>query len=276
MNFNHIRTLLKKADIILSGEEELSSLEKDILKEYLRKAYEMIDESSSKKSTFQNHSNAGNKTTNNGSVNYPPPPVEKKIIESDKPDSVSPQTNLSVPFEKEKRGTIEDKIKEELPKNETSTQIEKDSNTFERETSYKPYSIPEKIKEERKPDPIPQRSETVKQTVVLKDKPLPKKHQALFLTNAKKELSDILSSSPIEDLKKSFSINDRLQYIRLLFDGHLELFNKVISHLNEMQDFEEARNFLSDQIIDRYDWTAEHKFETAWEFIELVRRKVNS
>jgi hypothetical protein len=94
----------------------------------------------------------------------------------------------------------------------------------------------------------------------------------LFDQNARKELSDRLGETPIEDIKRSMGINERILTQNELFASDNFEFENAIARLQNMTDFEDAKNYLL-QLAQRYDWASKEKF--AKPFIKLVRRKFN-
>jgi hypothetical protein len=95
----------------------------------------------------------------------------------------------------------------------------------------------------------------------------------LFEYREAKELSEKLSDSPIADLKKALSLNDRMLLTRELFNGDTPTFNEALDAINNMSGFEQAKSYLVQHCIGRYDWTAKAKLEPAKNFIKLVRRR---
>lgn len=77
---------------------------------------------------------------------------------------------------------------------------------------------------------------------------------------------------PLNDLTKALSINNRILFSRDLFGGENELLSDTLQQLNSCRDMDEAMPLLT-TMVQRFDWTEEHKQEHAKEFIELVRRR---
>ena len=75
-------------------------------------------------------------------------------------------------------------------------------------------------------------------------------------------------------LKKGINIglNDRLAFIRHLFDGKTADYNRVISQLNTFSSLEESRKFISLVVKPDYKyWLGKEEFEK--KFMELVENK---
>ncbi|MBX2814346.1 MAG: hypothetical protein KTR24_00040 [Saprospiraceae bacterium] len=103
--------------------------------------------------------------------------------------------------------------------------------------------------------------------------PMPEHHKALFTWEEAGELSDQLSSSAVANLTKALSINDRLQYQRVLFDGDASALDETLDTLNRKPDFESAKIFLTRHLIDKYQWMDESRQALAHEFVKLIARR---
>lgn len=97
--------------------------------------------------------------------------------------------------------------------------------------------------------------------------------EILFEYKEAKELSEKLSDTPISDLKRAISLNDRLMIQRELFGNDNPFFETTLSTLNSASGFEAARAYLLQECIGRFDWLHKNKVETAKSFIRLVRRR---
>ncbi len=67
--------------------------------------------------------------------------------------------------------------------------------------------------------------------------------------------------------------NDRWAFVNKLFDRNQDDFNRVISQLNTMSTFVEARNFVEHVVKTDYNWSEQEEFETR--FMELIERHFN-
>jgi hypothetical protein len=82
----------------------------------------------------------------------------------------------------------------------------------------------------------------------------------------KKSLNDRLAGGVLK-----FGLNDRIGFVKDLFDGSQEDFNRVVSQLNTLGSFEEANEFIQTHIAGEYRW--EEKEETAARFMAAVEQK---
>lgn len=149
--------------------------------------------------------------------------------------------------------------------------------------------LPDSIKEYAKPAP---KTETVKVVEVEKPvapapepkvevapvAPTPKPvsnsdHDVLFEHKEAKELSERLSQAPIKDLKKALGLNDKILIINELFGGDHHTFDTSMHYLNGFASFEEAKVYMSENLADKFNWSAKSRKKRAQDFIKLVRRR---
>jgi hypothetical protein len=78
-------------------------------------------------------------------------------------------------------------------------------------------------------------------------------------------------SQPISDLKQAINLNDKLLYIKDLFNGYNLAYSEAIDILNRFSSFHEAENFLKSNYAVKNHWDA--KQATADKFYELLRRR---
>ena len=70
----------------------------------------------------------------------------------------------------------------------------------------------------------------------------------------------------------AIGLNDRIGFVKHLFDDSNEDFNRVLSQLNTFDSFEEAKNFIDDMVKPDYNnWQGEEDF--AERFMELIENK---
>jgi hypothetical protein len=100
------------------------------------------------------------------------------------------------------------------------------------------------------------------------------------------ELEDVISVDVIADLfepLKPISLNDKLQaniqidlndrivFVKNLFDGSQEDFNRVVSQLNSFKTEKEAKKFISKMVKPDYNW--EHQEALENRFITIIERR---
>ncbi|MFM8450210.1 MAG: hypothetical protein ACKOAY_08920 [Haliscomenobacter sp.] len=101
---------------------------------------------------------------------------------------------------------------------------------------------------------------------------LPQHLDRLFSFKKATELSERLGESPVADLGRAMSINDRLLYMNELFGKDRGALEESLQVLNRFDSFDSARSFLYN-LAEQYGWSAENRLEIAHAFIKLVRRR---
>ena len=88
---------------------------------------------------------------------------------------------------------------------------------------------------------------------------------SLFDTPAPKSLNDKLSTNI------QIGLNDRIAFVKNLFEGSQEDFNRVVSQLNTYTSEKEAKKFINKMVKPDYNWSSQEELETR--FMEIVERK---
>ncbi len=84
--------------------------------------------------------------------------------------------------------------------------------------------------------------------------------------NKQRSLNDALFKNNIQ-----IGLNDRIAFVKHLFDGSQEDFNRVISQLNSFKTEKEAKKFINKMVKPDYDWSSKEDFEER--LINLVERR---
>lgn len=66
-------------------------------------------------------------------------------------------------------------------------------------------------------------------------------------------------------------LNDRIAFVKHLFNGAQEDFNRVVSQLNTFKTENEAKAFIKNVVKPDYDWTSQEELERR--FLEIIERK---
>jgi hypothetical protein len=263
MNFDKAERLLDKMNRLFTSmkidQSEVSSIERDLMRNYIQQFYEEFVGGDSPASSRKR-------------VISPKPPQDSSY-QPPRPDS-SPGSSLLQ--EKPKpRPVVEEKKPEPKPVVE------------EKKSEPRPRPVVDVPKEE----PKPVKKEEIKEATEVPPQPEPPKpekrrpvtppskgdedpeYDLLFAQEQAKELADRLGESPIEDLTRAFSINDRIFNINELFGGDQDAFMDTLRHLNSLHTFEDAKDYLASEVAGKYDWTQKGKKSIAKSFIKTVRRR---
>lgn len=177
---------------------------------------------------------------------------------------------------KEEVGVVEEILEEEVKKSKKKSKKTK------------------KVKKEKVEEPIEVAVE-VKEIEVVEDlfsKPMESSSAAVSKNTLEEELKDTISLDVTTDLfenavrvatpKKSLNdvlvhknlqidLNDRIAFVKHLFEGSQEDFNRVVSQLNSFKSEKEAIKFVSKMVKLDYDWSGKEAYEER--FITLITRK---
>lgn len=82
----------------------------------------------------------------------------------------------------------------------------------------------------------------------------------------KRSLNDRLAKGSID-----IGLNDRLAFVKHLFGGAQEDFNRVLSQLNTFTSLREAEDFLDQVVKPDYDWSEKEEYEDRLR--ELIRKR---
>ena len=80
-------------------------------------------------------------------------------------------------------------------------------------------------------------------------------------------------ATKIETLRAAISINLRFSFINELFNGENMEYHAAIQHLDSLTDLEQAREYVTHNLAQRYDWT--RKEEHVAKLLKLVERKLD-
>ena len=76
---------------------------------------------------------------------------------------------------------------------------------------------------------------------------------------------------PITDLKQAITLNDKLLYVKDLFNGYSLAYSEAIEILNRFKTFDEADTFLKKNYVTKNNWDS--KPDTSARFYELLKRR---
>ncbi len=93
----------------------------------------------------------------------------------------------------------------------------------------------------------------------------------LMANRPEQNLATKFSQEPIQDLKRSISLNDKLVFVKDLFNGYSLAYQEAIDQLERLEDFQSADQYLKTHYVAEYKWA--DKVATAEKFYELLRRK---
>lgn len=265
MNIIQAQALLKKmqhlCDAIASSPSDPSRIEVDLLQDYTRRFYEILDQetTTSDSSPVSRHF-PSSKFEEVSRPSSPAPVVEKPSspITSDVPEvpQPRPQPLANSPFQAQPSPIPAETAS--LTKFEETTVVEERAGELEKS------SAPDNEKVESKPS---------SENVLTYRKSNNPDTDVLFEVQQSKDLSDKLRFSKIDDLSKSMGINERFLTINELFGGDHEGFDTSLRDLNTVPSFEAARTYIETNLVPKYNWLDTGKQKKALVFIQLVYRR---
>jgi hypothetical protein len=179
----------------------------------------------------------------------PPAPVQLEIpsaMEEPVPPSEPEAASEPEDLEALKLVVKETPEKEEAPEKET-TSLDVDAGIEPEETAM-PYD-----------EPLPQNDRTASQ----EGSTLSERAQQ---SGTAKSLNDRFAQKVLK-----FGLNDRIGFVKALFEGNQEDFNRVISQLNTLSSLHEATEFIDTYVAPEYKW--EQQEEMAERFMLAVATK---
>jgi len=100
-------------------------------------------------------------------------------------------------------------------------------------------------------------------------KDAPKTKDTLESVNSKPEIKFSLNDKINKFIK--VDLNDRIAFVKHLFEGNQEDFNRVLSQLNSFENEIDAKDFLLKQVKPDYSWEGKESYEER--LLLLIERK---
>jgi hypothetical protein len=88
---------------------------------------------------------------------------------------------------------------------------------------------------------------------------------------AKQGVAEQLHAQSISDLKQAINLNDKLLFVKDLFNGYSLAYSEAIEILNRFTSFAEAEQFLRNNYVTKNHWDT--KPETSEKFYALLKRR---
>ena len=239
MNIDKAKILLEKINVLMRSmsvsPDQIADIEQDLMKNYIRQLYESVLEESAP-----------------APKSAPTPkPVKKEIVPPPTPEPAPEPEPIPEPAPVKAAPAPKPKPTPTPP------------------PPPPPAPEPEVEMEVVAPVPAPTPKPVVKPSSISSDL------EEIFTHHTATDLGEKLSQSPIKDLTKAFSINERMFTIKELFGDNNDLFNKTIKQLDGLKSFEEAKNLLVNSVASEYGWSKKSKQNKAKEFVKLIKRRYN-
>lgn len=155
--------------------------------------------------------------------------------------------------EEEENSNESDEQEEENTSEISHLSIEK-SPQADRDKKIEPSSITE----------VPLEREEVKETISISPKSTESPSDSS--ANKNRSINDQMATGLLK-----IGLNDRIAFVKHLFNGEIQDYNRVLSNLNTMANYEEADLFVNQMIRPEYNW--EGKDEYVDRLMDLIRLK---
>jgi hypothetical protein len=96
-------------------------------------------------------------------------------------------------------------------------------------------------------------------------------NEILSAQSSQSTVSSQFNQRQSKDLKGLISLNDKLQFVRDLFNGYSLAYSEAIELLNRFDSFEAADNFLKQNYAAKNSWA--EKQDVADKFYEILNRR---
>ena len=176
--------------------------------------------------------------------------------ESDKIDEMLDELlpKVEVPKIPEESKTPEEPAPDTAPSNHIKNELEEFASNYQRMPEF-----------ERKQTNLFSNPVEVSESVEVKD--VEEKKKPASETKVK-SLNDVVNKG------LNVGLNDRLAFIKHLFDGQIEDYTRVLSQINTLESYEEAQSFLNAQVKPDYNhW--ENKEVYAERFMNIIEKRFN-
>lgn len=111
------------------------------------------------------------------------------------------------------------------------------------------------------PAPAPKKEAGAQPAVSLNDR----------LKQQQVEVAQKLGGMPVNDLRQAIGINDKYQFIDVLFNGDKDLYERSIKTINEFRSFQEADHWIQREIMIIQGWQEDNKL--VQQFYSLLRKR---
>lgn len=279
MNLSEIKARLEKLNnyynFLATIPDNISAIERDTFLMQLRALYEVVLEkfdSSNKKEPIQEQPVVKEE------------PKGEESLKEEKNIKKSTQfvfTNTEQPEKKEetkKEPIIEKKPEEKVVVEPLVKVVEKKEEPIIEPTREEPKAEAKPITETAKKEPViveprEEKKETSVSNNEQKETAFSEDFAELFMFKQATDLAAKLSESPIHNLSQVLGLNEKFYYINELFGGDAAKFNQAVDFLNTVGDFDRARTYMEEQLIEQLGWMKKEKKNLAKEFVKLVRRR---
>lgn len=253
MDLNKALRLLNKIQAFLDNgnANELSRLEKDLIKTYVQQLYEAVT------------------TEEKSQTVEPSKPAERHEPKLHKEEPVSKMEVPVIKIQEPPKQDYEKHVFPEYQHIEKEKPVEKEMPPLEikmsppaQESRAYQFHVPEPVKETvhaaRSITPSDNSSEAL---------------DNLFDIHKSEDIASRFNQVTIPSIESAMGLNERIFTLNELFGGDKSLFDSWCSRLNNLNSFEEAKNVLISGPAKDFKWADPQRIKMAEQFIRIVWRK---
>ena len=248
--------------------QELSRLEKDLIKSYVVQLYDAITSTEETPVVHEHHKPIEplipKKVKEEPEVKYEP--VTHRVPEY-KPE---PKQEYTRPEPPKREEIVEEEIVFSAYKPPVQKEKPVEVEIPQAEMKYAPPKTESKPFEYKAPEIVKETIEVPKTNT--HQAPQPESLTKLFDLNKSDDASRF-SHIPIASIESAMGLNERIFTLNELFGGDKALFDSTCYTLNNLSSFSEAKNVLMDGPAKEYKWADPERVKMAEHFIRLVARR---
>ncbi len=247
MDLKKAQRLLHKIEAFLDNgnAQELSRLEKDLIRSYVLQLYDVV--------------------TDEVSSHEPEEEKPIKFVEHKMPVR-EPAPKIEVPQAKEFETT-----KPFQPDFGTSSQKEKPVEVPVRMTQKPSLPVETKSFQYREPEPVKETIQPVKTNQSSSE--VNEELVKLFDLPKTDEMSGRFTHIPITSIESAMGLNERIFTLNELFGGDKALFDSTCNRLNHLGSYAEAKTMLMNGPAKDFRWTEPERLKMAEQFVRIVSRR---
>ena len=193
---------------------------------------------------------------------------------------LEPEPEVMAEFEKKEIGQLADQNLTAIELNKPDNRIEQNADQLHEELKEIP-AEPHKPEVIYEPEPVIKEVILSEKTIVI---PVEKLADTIDNENSRQTINDLLSAQksqgtianeyrqqPIKDLKSVINLNDKLLFVKDLFNGYSLAYSEAIELLNRLDSFQAADDFLRSHYATKNNWS--DKQSTVDKFYEILNRR---
>ena len=202
------------------------------------------------------------------------PAADDELVADEQPEIIRHELDIEeIPDWDEEELEVEDEPVAEIVLDEDMLTVPEDAAEEEEEevlTAPREMPTKEDLAAERPQQPLKELTEQNEKSEETKDEVLTINQRMSAQLN-KGGVIDEPVAQPVSDLKHAISLNDKLLYIKDLFNGYSLSYSEAIEILNRLGSFEDAERFLTKNYVVKNNW--ESKADTTAKFYAVLKRR---